>query len=102
MAAQPSAELPAATPAQPTAYSTSPSASASPATVTPVPKPVQTPAGAPPPPKAVRINRQGCYTGPEWDSVPSGECTTTVTWKKNVPKRTEIQVYAVTGCLSRK
>ena len=96
----------ASTTAQPIAPSTAPPASASPtsaarATATPVPKPRPTPA-APPPPTAVRITREGCYTGPDPGGVLPGTCTTTVTWKKVATKGTEIRVYGVTGCLSLK
>jgi hypothetical protein len=70
------------------------------ATATPIPKPSPKPA-APPPPTAVKIARQGCYTGPDPDGVPSGECTTTLTWKTIATEGTEILVYGVTGCLSR-
>jgi len=59
------------------------------------PKPV-----APPLPTGVRITRHGCYTGPDPDGVPPGDCTTTITWKKIATEGTEIEVYGVTGCLS--
>ena len=87
-----------ASPASAPITSASP-ASTSRAAATPSPKPRATPA-VPPPPTAVRIKRQGCYTGPYPDGVPPGECTVTITWKKVATKGTEIRVYGVTGCLS--
>jgi len=63
--------------------------------MTPRPKPE-----SPPPPKNVRIARQGCYTGPDPDGVPSGKCTTTITWEKTTTAGTHIEVYGVIGCLS--
>jgi hypothetical protein len=92
------------TTAPPTATSTASSTSASPtsaarATATPLLKPRPTPA-APPPPAAVRIKREGCYTGPDPGGVLPGTCTTTITWKKVATKGTEIRIYGVTECLS--
>jgi hypothetical protein len=54
----------------------------------------------PAPPKAVKVARQGCYTGPDPDGVPPGKCTTTITWDKVRSDGTDIEVYGVTGCLS--
>jgi hypothetical protein len=92
------------TTAQPIAPSTPPPASASPtsaarASATPVPTPRPTLA-APPPPTAVRIKREGCYTGPDPGGVLPGTCTTTITWMKITTTGTEIRVYGVTECLS--
>src|SRR4029453_5423117 len=65
--------------------------------------PLATPRPTPPPPlTAVKTTRQGCYTGSEPDGVPSGTCTTTITWKKIATEGTEIEVYGVNGCLSRR
>jgi hypothetical protein len=80
-----------------------PTASPSPvaqAIATPIPTPRPKPA-TPPIPTGVRITRQGCYTGPVPDGVPSGSCTTTLTWTKVPAEGTRIEIYGVTKCLSR-
>ena len=75
-----------------------PSPAAAPrATATPVPTARPT---APPPPKAVKIARHGCYTGRDPDGIPSGVCTMTITWNEGATVGTEIRVYGVRGCLS--
>lgn len=56
-------------------------------------------APAPPPPTAVRMTREGCYTGPDPGPIPSGECIQTVTWKEVATRGTEVRVYGVTRCL---
>ena len=58
-----------------------------------------TPSNVPPAPTGVRITRNGCYTGPDGAGI-SGVCTTTITWKPDLPPGTEIEVYGVTECLS--
>jgi hypothetical protein len=82
-------------PSQAAATRTPAAASGPPASATPRP----TPRTAPPAPTAVRITRDGCYTGPDGDSVPSGVCTQTVTWKEAMSAGTEIRVYGVTRCV---
>ena len=97
-AASPSAPSPVTSstpPQEVAAVTTAPTPDAPTAAATPRP----TPATPPPPPTAVRITREGCYTGPDGDGVPSGVCTQTVTWNEAVTKGTEIRVYGVTRCI---
>lgn len=68
-------------------------------TVAPMPTAAAT---APAPPTSVEVTRQGCFTGREGSEVPSGTCTTTVSWDKIATEGTEVLVYGITGCLARK
>ena len=80
-----------ATPADSTPSPPAPSASAAPsATAEPSP---------PPAPRAVQVTREGCYTGPTADGVPSGECRLTISWVRVATDGTELRVYGVTRCV---
>ena len=66
---------------------------------TPRPTAKPTPLATPPAPVAVKIKRQGCFTGPSPDGVLTGQCVTTVKWNAPLTKGTEIRVYGITECL---